>query len=87
MNSGMRPVYGRDDPEVGGAPQALVRAGAELAGTAVMDEMAFSLEGRNAHYGTPRNSAAAGHIPGGSSSGCAVRPVPDTPGGTSLHSG
>ena len=53
--------------------QALVRAGAELKGTAVMDEMAFSLEGRSAHYGTPRNAAAPGRIPGGSSSGCAVK--------------
>jgi len=59
-------------PYTAPAVMALVRAGAELAGTAVMDEMAFSLEGRNAHYGTPRNSAAAGHIPGGSSSGCAA---------------
>ena len=37
-----------------------------------MDELAFSLNGENMHYGTPVNPAAPGHIPGGSSSGSAV---------------
>ena len=55
--------------------QALVSAGATLEGKAVMDEMAFSLEGENHHYGTPPNPAAPGRIPGGSSSGSAVGPL------------
>ena len=38
-----------------------------------MDEMAYSIDGENAHYGTPPNPAAPGRIPGGSSSGSAVR--------------
>ena len=42
-------------------------------GTTQMDELAFSLNGENIHYGTPANPAAVGHIPGGSSSGSAVR--------------
>lgn len=54
------------------AVMALVRGGAKLVGTAVMDEMAFSFDGVNEHYGTPRNAAAPGRIPGGSSSGCAA---------------
>ena len=37
-----------------------------------MDELAFSLNGENMHYGTPVNPAAPGYIPGGSSSGSAV---------------
>lgn len=37
-----------------------------------MDELAYSLNGENAHYGTPLNAAAPGRIPGGSSSGSAV---------------
>jgi len=37
-----------------------------------MDEMAYSLAGENAHYGTPTNPAAPGRIPGGSSSGTAA---------------
>lgn len=37
-----------------------------------MDELAFSLNGENVHYGTPRNPACPDRIPGGSSSGSAV---------------
>ncbi|XP_044975765.1 uncharacterized protein LOC123443455 [Hordeum vulgare subsp. vulgare] len=32
----------------------------------VMDEMAYSINGENAHYGTPDNPCAPGHVPGGS---------------------
>lgn len=53
------------------AVQALVDAGASIVGKAVMDEMAYSLEGQNYHYGTPVNPACPGRIPGGSSSGTA----------------
>jgi amidase len=51
---------------------SLLAAGASLAGKTITDELAFSLEGVNAHYGTPVNPACADRIPGGSSSGSAV---------------
>jgi amidase len=51
------------------AVQKLLDAGATLVGKTITDELAFGLAGENAHYGTPRNSAAPGRIPGGSSSG------------------
>ena len=37
-----------------------------------MDELAWALQGENAHYGTPVNPAAPCRIPGGSSSGSAA---------------
>lgn len=37
-----------------------------------MDEMAYSIQGENIHYGTPRNPVAPDRVPGGSSSGSAV---------------
>jgi amidase len=49
----------------------LLAAGASCVGKAHTDELAFSLSGRNAHYGTPHNSAAPACTPGGSSSGSA----------------
>jgi amidase len=49
--------------------EVLLEAGAELIGKTVTDELAFSLSGTNIHYGTPRNPAAPGRVPGGSSSG------------------
>ncbi|UUN30437.1 amidase [Streptomyces sp. FIT100] len=48
---------------------ALLDAGAEVTGIAQTDEFAYSLNGTNAHYGTPPNPAAPGRVPGGSSSG------------------
>ena len=42
-------------------------------GKTTMDELAYSINGENVHYGTPANPAAPGRIPGGSSSGSAVR--------------
>lgn len=53
------------------AVAALLAAGAEFAGKTHTAELAFSLDGRNDHYGTPDNPAAPGHVPGGSSSGSA----------------
>jgi amidase len=53
--------------------QALLDAGARLGGITHMDELAYSLNGENVHYGTPVNHAAPDRIPGGSSSGSAVR--------------
>ena len=53
------------------AVNALVDAGAVFVGKACTDELAFSMNGKNAHYGTPRNGGAPDRIPGGSSSGSA----------------
>lgn len=50
----------------------LLEAGATLVGKTHTEEMAFSLTGENAHYGTPVNPAAPGRVPGGSSSGSAA---------------
>src|SRR5262249_43953031 len=49
----------------------LLDAGATLAGKTHTEEMAFSLTGENAHYGTPVNPRARDRVPGGSSSGSA----------------
>lgn len=51
---------------------ALLAAGATLKGKTITDELAFGLEGVNAHYGTPVNPACPDRIPGGSSSGSGV---------------
>jgi amidase len=51
--------------------QALVDAGATMVGKTQTDELTFSLNGENAHYGTPVNVNAPGRSPGGSSSGSA----------------
>ncbi|ANF95398.1 amidase [Paenibacillus bovis] len=50
----------------------LLHAGAVLKGTTHTDELMYSLNGQNSHYGTPVNPRAADRIPGGSSSGSAV---------------
>lgn len=50
----------------------LLRNGARLEGTTLTDEVMYSINGENAHYGTPVNPKAPGRIPGGSSSGSAV---------------
>jgi len=47
-------------------------AGASLVGKTITDEMAFSLEGDNAHHGTPINPRAPNRLAGGSSSGSAA---------------
>jgi amidase len=54
------------------AVQTLLDAGASVTGKTITDELTFSLNGENAHYGTPHNPRAPGRIPGGSSSGSAV---------------
>jgi amidase len=54
------------------AAQLLLDAGAHLIGKTHTEEMAWSLTGENAHYGTPVNVNAPGRIPGGSSSGSAA---------------
>ena len=55
-----------------GAVEALLAAGACLIGKTITDELAFSLEGENEHYGTPQNPRDRDWLPGGSSSGSAV---------------
>lgn len=50
---------------------ALLAAGATMIGKTISDELAYSLNGDNFHYGTPLNAAAPDRVPGGSSSGSA----------------
>ncbi len=63
----MSGVKARTAPTV----QRLLDAGARFVGKTHTDELAFSLNGRNAHFGTPLNGGAPDRIPGGSSSGSA----------------
>ena len=49
-----------------------LEAGAKFVGKTKTDELAWSLEGINQHFGTPINPKAQGRIPGGSSSGSAA---------------
>ncbi|MGO4305735.1 amidase [Cupriavidus sp. RAF12] len=51
--------------------QKLLDAGARFIGKSHTDELAFSMNGQNAHYGGPVNGAAPDRITGGSSSGSA----------------
>lgn len=53
------------------AVEALLGAGAVLAGKTVTDEISLGLLGRNQFDGTPINPRAPGRVPGGSSSGSA----------------
>ncbi len=50
----------------------LLNAGAELIGKTQTDELAYSLNGLNIHYGAPLNPKCSARLPGGSSSGSAV---------------
>ncbi|SHM69521.1 amidase [Roseibium suaedae] len=59
------------DQETAPAVRLMLAAGAALNGFTLMEELAFSITGINAHYGTPLNSAAPDRVPGGSSSGSA----------------
>lgn len=52
--------------------ERLRAAGAHVVGKVLTDELAYSLNGDNVHYGTPRNVNAPGRVPGGSSSGSAA---------------
>lgn len=54
------------------AVAALLDAGAALLGKTLSDELAYSLNGSNVHYGTPTNPAAPERFPGGSSVGSAT---------------
>ncbi len=66
------PAYLAEQAPAGGTAasvQQLLDAGARVTGIAQTDEFAYSVAGRNVHYGTPPNGAVPGAIPGGSSSG------------------
>jgi amidase len=52
--------------------QQLLDAGAAFGGKTITDELAFSMNGNNAHFGAPRNGAAPDRISGGSSCGSAA---------------
>ncbi len=49
--------------------KVLLDAGARFVGKTITDELAFSMNGKNAHFGAPINPAAPDRITGGSSSG------------------
>lgn len=61
----------RDAQTHAAAVSKLIDAGVRFVGKTLTDEMAWSLNGENAHYGTPINPAARDRIPGGSSAGSA----------------
>jgi amidase len=52
--------------------ERLLAAGARAVGKTITDELAYSVVGKNHHYGTPRNGGAPDRMPGGSSSGSAA---------------
>jgi len=54
------------------AVERVLAAGASMVGKTHTDELAYSLNGENVHYGTPTNPRAPERIPGGSSSGSAA---------------
>src|SRR5262245_10893105 len=54
------------------AVQSLLDAGAEFVGKSQTDEFAYSISGKNVHFGAPVNPAAPGRIPGGAASGSAA---------------
>ena len=58
-------------PHTASFVQLFLDAGAHFVGKTHTVELAFSLNGKNIHFGTPINPAAPDRIPGGSSSGSA----------------
>ena len=72
---GGNPDWGRTNPvpeRHAALVDRLLHAGATLAGKTITDEVSLGILGENAFYGTPRNAAAPGFVPGGSSSGSAA---------------
>lgn len=59
-------------PDHAASIKRLLNQGARLTGTTHTDELMYSLDGENEHYGTPINPKSPERIPGGSSSGSAV---------------
>jgi amidase len=69
------PVWLKTHPaaeQTASSVRRLLDAGARMVGKTHTDELAYSLNGENMHYGTPTNPKAPGRIPGGSSSGSAA---------------
>ncbi|MGQ8366736.1 amidase [Glaciecola sp. 1036] len=54
------------------AVEKLILNGADYVGKTITDEIAYSLNGQNIHYGTPTNPVTPDRLPGGSSSGSAT---------------
>ena len=72
---GGNPDWGRTNPipdRHAALVDRLLRAGASVAGKTITDEISLGILGENAFHGTPRNPAAPGFVPGGSSSGSAA---------------
>ena len=72
---GGNPDWGRSNPipdRHAALVDRLLRAGASVAGKTITDEISLGILGENAFHGTPRNPAAPGFVPGGSSSGSAA---------------
>jgi Asp-tRNA(Asn)/Glu-tRNA(Gln) amidotransferase A subunit family amidase len=71
VGAGVPEYLAEQSPATGTSPAvaALLAAGADVLGIAQTDEFAYSIAGRNPHYGTPPNPAVQGGVPGGSSSG------------------
>ncbi|NYI42113.1 amidase family protein [Demequina lutea] len=71
IGAGSRAYLAEAPVELETAPsvQALLDAGADVAGIAQTDQFAYSIAGLNPDYGTAPNPAVRGGIPGGSSSG------------------
>ncbi|WCN11656.1 amidase [Marinomonas mediterranea] len=57
--------------------QTLFDHGACFCGKTITDELAYSLNGQNIHYGTPCNPTNPDRLPGGSTSGSAVAVASD----------
>ncbi|MEJ2688033.1 MAG: amidase [Gammaproteobacteria bacterium] len=75
ITGGGNPDWAADQaPAVRSAPvvDILLNAGSTFVGKTITDELAFSLEGANVHYGTPLNPRCPDRLPGGSSSGSAA---------------
>lgn len=69
------PTWGETHPiatQTSTTVQACLDQGVTLVGKTLTDELAYSLNGVNHHFGTPRNHQAPQRLPGGSSSGSAV---------------
>jgi amidase len=71
VGAGIPAYLAESSPATGTSPAvaSLLAAGASITGIARTDEFAYSIVGRNPHYGTPPNPAVLGAVPGGSSSG------------------
>lgn len=72
---GGNPDWARQNPipsQHAWAVQALLDAGATLVGKTITDEVSLGILGENRFDGTPLNSRAPDHVPGGSSSGSAA---------------